>query len=393
MRALLISTYDLGRQPFGLASPAAWLRREGIDVRLRRHREGTARPGRARASCDLVAFHLPMHTATRWRRRSFERVRASNPAARICAYGLYAPLNAEWLRSLGVDDVLGGEFEEELAAIARDLRDRRRAAFARGTSIARRTHERANVERQRLPRLQFLVPDRSGLPPLSRYATLQMRRRHAADRRLHRGAAAAAVISAGTVRSCRSTTGSSGSCSPTSCWPTSRRRWPRAREHITFGDPDFFNGPTHALRIVEALARGASRRHLRRDDQDRASAAPPRAAAAAARHRLPVRDERRRIAGRRVLALLERATRAPISSRRSSCAARRPDARADVRRVSSLADARRLLRSARHDRARSTSSSTSRRFSWRSGCSFRRARACSSSTRCARRPGRSIRRR
>ena len=26
MRALLISTYELGRQPFGLASPAAWLR-------------------------------------------------------------------------------------------------------------------------------------------------------------------------------------------------------------------------------------------------------------------------------------------------------------------------------------------------------------------------------
>ena len=26
MRAVLISTYDLGRQPFGLASPAAWLR-------------------------------------------------------------------------------------------------------------------------------------------------------------------------------------------------------------------------------------------------------------------------------------------------------------------------------------------------------------------------------
>ena len=24
-------------------------------------------------------------------------------------------------------------------------------------------------------------------------------------------------------------------------------------EHITFGDPDFFNGPTHARRIVEAL--------------------------------------------------------------------------------------------------------------------------------------------
>jgi hypothetical protein len=32
LRAVLISTYELGRQPFGLASPAAWLRRHQIDV-------------------------------------------------------------------------------------------------------------------------------------------------------------------------------------------------------------------------------------------------------------------------------------------------------------------------------------------------------------------------
>ena len=31
-------------------------------------------------------------------------------------------------------------------------------------------------------------------------------------------------------------------------------------QHITFGDPDFFNGPTHAMRIVDGAARGASRR-------------------------------------------------------------------------------------------------------------------------------------
>ena len=29
-----------------------------------------------------------------------------------------------------------------------------------------------------------------------------------------------------------------------------------APQHITFGDPDFFNGPTHAMRIVERAARG-----------------------------------------------------------------------------------------------------------------------------------------
>ena len=32
MRALLISTYELGHQPFGLASPAAWLRRDDVEV-------------------------------------------------------------------------------------------------------------------------------------------------------------------------------------------------------------------------------------------------------------------------------------------------------------------------------------------------------------------------
>ncbi len=32
-----------------------------------------------------------------------------------------------------------------------------------------------------------------------------------------------------------------------------RQQIARGATHVTFGDPDFFNGPTHALRIVEAL--------------------------------------------------------------------------------------------------------------------------------------------
>ena len=120
MRALLISTYDMGRQPFGLASPAAWLRREGIDVRTADVAKETLDPEALR-SADLVAFHLPMHTATRLAVPAIKAARATNPAARICAYGLYAPLNAEFLRSLGVDDVLGGEFEADLTAMARDV--------------------------------------------------------------------------------------------------------------------------------------------------------------------------------------------------------------------------------------------------------------------------------
>ncbi len=38
-------------------------------------------------------------------------------------------------------------------------------------------------------------------------------------------------------------------------WPTSARRSTPGAQHISFGDPDFFNGPTHARRLVERLRR------------------------------------------------------------------------------------------------------------------------------------------
>src|SRR5712692_8189198 len=64
VNVVLISTYELGRQPFGLASPAAWLRQVGatvtcLDLAVQPLEE------RAVASADLVALYVPMHTATR----------------------------------------------------------------------------------------------------------------------------------------------------------------------------------------------------------------------------------------------------------------------------------------------------------------------------------------
>jgi len=64
VRILLISTYELGRQPFGLASPAAWLRAAGHDVTLA-DLSRAALPRQAVCDAGLVAFYLPMHTATR----------------------------------------------------------------------------------------------------------------------------------------------------------------------------------------------------------------------------------------------------------------------------------------------------------------------------------------
>ena len=74
LNILLISTYELSRQPFGLASPAAWLRREGhrvtcIDCAL----EPLPTDGVRKA--DLIAFYIPMHTATRLALQLLDRVK------------------------------------------------------------------------------------------------------------------------------------------------------------------------------------------------------------------------------------------------------------------------------------------------------------------------------
>src|SRR5690349_7428757 len=113
---VLVSTYDLGRQPFGLASPAAFLRRAGhrvtcVDVTR------TKLAPEAVHDTGLIAFFLPMHTATRLALPLIDRVRTVNPSARLCAYGLYAPLNEDVLRQHGVQTILGPEFEEDLVSI------------------------------------------------------------------------------------------------------------------------------------------------------------------------------------------------------------------------------------------------------------------------------------
>jgi radical SAM superfamily enzyme YgiQ (UPF0313 family) len=242
MHALLISTYEMGRQPFGLASPAAWLRAAGwavtcVDV-TKEHLQDEVVSG-----VDLIGFHLPMHTATRLAAPIIRKARHFNPSARICAYGLYAPLNALWLRSLGVDDVLDGEFEEELTAIARDL-------SAGASQRPRPTWGWAPP--QTLPRLKFLIPDRSGLPPLDRYATLQL-----GDGR--RKVVGYTEASRGCRHMCRHCpvvpvyNGEFRVVQPDIVLADVAGQVRQGAEHITFGDPDFFNGPTHAVRIVEAL--------------------------------------------------------------------------------------------------------------------------------------------
>jgi len=238
VRVLLISTYELGRQPFGLASPATWLQAEGHEVTLA-DLSCSPLPMQAVAQADLVAFFLPMHTATRLFLPVVEKVKAVNPRAHLCGYGLYAPLNDALLRRAGCATVIGGEFEQPLVDLARRL--------AAGTDGAQ-AQPLVSLERQ-----QFRVPDRAGLPPLSSYASLVV---NGATRPVGYTEA-----SRGCKHLCRHCPvvpvyrGTFRVVQPEVVLADIRQQVAAGAEHITFGDPDFFNGPAHAARIVEALHR------------------------------------------------------------------------------------------------------------------------------------------
>ena len=237
MKALLISTYDLGHQPFGLASPAAWLREAGADVRcldlaVEEFDEATV------VGAGLVAIHVPMHTATRLAETVISRVRNINQDAHICCFGLYAPVNATWLQKLGVHSVIGGEFENLLAEL-----------FRRITKGAQNGHEpvRISFEKQ-----QFHAPDRSGLPSLGRYARLIW----SDDRR---GIVGYTEASRGCKHRCRHCPvvpvydGRFRIVQPEIVIADIRQLVALGAEHITFGDPDFFNGPGHAIALAQTL--------------------------------------------------------------------------------------------------------------------------------------------
>ena len=236
MKVLLVSTYELGRQPFGLASPAAWLRAGGCTVTCV-DLACSVLPRSAVEEADLAAFYLPMHTATRLAVPAIQKVRALNPGIHLCCYGLYAPVNETYLRGLGVETVLGGEFEQGLRDLA--------ARLGNGDCGPQRE---ALIS---LGRQSFLVPDRNGLPSFRRYAKLLAN----GEEKL----VGFTEASRGCKHFCRHCpivpvyNGTFRVVQPEVVLGDIRQQVALGAQHITFGDADFFNGPAHAAAIVEAL--------------------------------------------------------------------------------------------------------------------------------------------
>jgi radical SAM superfamily enzyme YgiQ (UPF0313 family) len=243
---LLVSCYELGRQPLGLALPAAFLREAGfepatVDLAADPLDEHVVKRAR------LVAISVPMHTALRTGAAAARKIRALNPGAHVCFFGLYAALNADWLFSSGLaDSAIGGEYEAALVALARAIHAGDDAPVA-GVSVAGRPA--API----LRRLAFPAPSRKGLPTLDRYAKIEIGGRQ--------GLAAAVEASRGCLHLCRHCPippvyeGRFFAIEPEVVLADVDAVAAAGAVHVTFADPDFLNGPAHARRIAEELHR------------------------------------------------------------------------------------------------------------------------------------------
>ena len=261
-RVLLVSTYELGAQPLGLAWPAAELTRAGHEVRsvdLAVEPWPAADVGWAEA----VAFSVPMHTALRLALAAIDRLRARAPACR-------SPSTACTPRWRPQPAPLARATSRSPARPAPPSR-----AGWRGTArwVAPRwpsTSGGHGPQAWTVSCSRVGAPRSRGLPPLSRHGRRRAARRDGrgepglqpplpalpGPRRLQR---AVAPVGAEAVLADVDGLVAAGA------------------GHVRFADPDFLNRPAHALRVAVGPPRPAPRRHVRRDDKVlRVPAAPPR---------------------------------------------------------------------------------------------------------------------
>lgn len=251
-RVLLVSCYELGRQPLAIAGPLALLRHAGfqpsvVDTAL------DPLPDPVIARARLIAIAAPMHTALRLGVAIAERVRSVNPRAHVCFYGLYATLNAGHLLAAHADSVISGEVDGPLLALANTLEAGKPAGEATGVRFTAATA--APALEPLPPGLRDLPPSRGGLPEPRRYAGLEHHR---------------VIVPVGAVEATR---GCHHLCRHCPVPPVYGGKFvvvPRpvvvadalaqietGARHITFADPDFFNGPAHGLRIMREIRQQA----------------------------------------------------------------------------------------------------------------------------------------
>jgi len=227
-----------------VAWPAAFLRRAGFDPAVLDLSTERLDQQRVREAA-FVGICVPMHTALVMGTHAAQRVREVHPDATVCFYGLYAGLNATYLLDTTADFVISGEYEQPLVSLVQ--------ALQAGTSVDLPGVSRyGHVAHPHLARTEFPAPHRESLGSLETYAGVER-----SD-----GAVVTGYVEAS--RGCKH------HCLHCPIPPAYGGRFfavsrdvvlqditeqveRQGARHITFGDPDFLNGPTHARRVVREL--------------------------------------------------------------------------------------------------------------------------------------------
>lgn len=234
VKVLLVSTYELGHQPLAVAAPAGVLRRGGHEVRALDLSVQPYDPGLV-DWCDALAVSVPMHTAMRLGTSLARRVRDERPELPICFYGLYAAVGRDRTVGALVDRAIVGEYEPQLLAWVNGI--------GAGDPTSGVTID--------LGRYTYTLPARDLLPPLERYAHLRVDGNHRVVGYVE--------ASHGCRHRCRHCPvpvvydGIFRIVGVESVLADVEQLVLMGARHITFGDPDFLNGPAYALRVVEAV--------------------------------------------------------------------------------------------------------------------------------------------
>ncbi len=238
MKVVLISPYEIGRQPFALAQPAAWLKQDDFDVDCLDLSCEPLDESRL-IGVQLIAIHLIMHAGARLASEFIPRIKSLAPHCKLCVFGLYAPVNDDYFRSLGCEYVFGGEIESNLLSLCRAVRDGSDASHLQKTNVC-------------LDKLPFIKPDRSKLPSLDNYSRLMLPNGSEKIVGFVEGSRGCKHL----CRHCPVVPVYSGAFRVINAdivMDDVRQQIQAGAEHISFGDPDFLNGPGHARRLVARL--------------------------------------------------------------------------------------------------------------------------------------------
>lgn len=226
---LLLSTYELGEQPLGIALPAAVLGAAGHKLSATDLSLDTW-PTNQLQQVDGVICSVPMHTALRLAVAAINRVLIECPQLPIALVGLYAP----------VAESLGVLRPEDLATTGVDSLELLGWAAKLGGKTLNATEQ------------ENLLPRRDLLPSLDRYAHLE---RDGVE--LLVGAVEA---STGCNHRCRHCPvplvfhGRSHAVDLDLVLGDIGQLVELGAGHIHFADPDFLNRPQHARRVAKAIA-------------------------------------------------------------------------------------------------------------------------------------------